>query len=319
MKPWLLDILACPTDACGGHLHPHDEPDATPGGSDGLLRCARCEALFPVLNGVPILTPVPGHWLATYRESALAALAEHGTVRRRTVEIIDAFAEPHAAAEPLRFGDDWVLAERSGSAALAPPAGDGPSVDAYRAFLEQAQTGGPAAALLALLGDSLTGPALEVGPGAGLLTRSLAARAPRLVVCDVSLRSVLLTLERTGEQGGAMSKVAGAVAEAETLQLHPGSVCTVVAANVIDLLDDPGAFLESVAAALPRGGRLALTTPDPDLGMPGGGGPTAVERAIEEAGLKVLVARDGIPWVRAHSGRRHEVYFVRAVLATRKR
>jgi uncharacterized protein YbaR (Trm112 family)/SAM-dependent methyltransferase len=320
MKSWLLDILACPIDACAGELRAHEEPSLPEGGGDGLLRCAECGALYPVLNGVPVLTPSPGQWLASYRESALAALAEHGTVSRSTVDIIDAFAEPHAGAEPLRFGDDWVSAERSGSLVLTPPAGDGPSVDAYRAFLEQAQPAGPAAAVLALLGDTIPGPVLEVGPGAGILTRSLAARAPRLVVCDLSLRSVLLSLERTAERGGPSGSVAGAVAEAEALAVHPGSIRTIVAANVVDLLDDPAAFLEGAAAALAKGGRLVVTTPDPELGMPPAGeGVTALEHAIAEAGLEVLVARDGIPWVRAHSSRRHEVYFVRAVLAKKKR
>jgi len=110
MKSWLLDILACPVDACGGHLQTHEEPSLGSSGADGLLRCGECGALYPVLNGVPVLTPMPGQWLASYRESALAALAEHATVTRSTVDIIDAFADVHAGAEPLRFGDDWVSA-----------------------------------------------------------------------------------------------------------------------------------------------------------------------------------------------------------------
>lgn len=317
MKRWLLDILACPADGCGGQLRAGDASVLGEHAQDGVVRCDDCGAPYPVLSGVPILTPSPGQWLATYHESALAALAEMGTITRATIELVETFAEPHFGTEPLRFGDDWVATERAGSSVLPRPAGDGPSVDAYRAFLEQAQTAGPAPALLALLGDALPGTVIEVGPGAGLLTRSLAARARRLVVCDLSLRAVLLSLERTGDRSGA---VAGAVVEAETLALHPDAVLAVVAANVVDLLDDPLAFLTHVADALPENGRLALTTPDPDLGFP----PTdddasPLERAIADAGLAVLTARDGIPWVRAHSRRRHEVYFVRAILARKAR
>jgi SAM-dependent methyltransferase len=126
------------------------------------------------------------------------------------------------------------------------------------------------------------------------------------VVVDRSLRAVLRATDGTD--------AIGVVGEAEALPIREKGFATVVAANVVDLLDDPGAFLEGVARALRPQGRLVLSTPDPALGLRGGTD-EAVRDLVEAAGLSIVQDLDGMPWVRSHGPRHHQVYLVRVLVA----
>lgn len=310
MDAWLLEVAACPLADCGGRLA------IAPGGSGagrlrvGLLACTACKALYPVLAGVPILVPDPTAWLGSYRESVLASLAEHGAASTEAVSLIDSFTAAAAGAEPLRFGDDWTASEVGGAPVLRPPAGS-EAAAAFERFLEAAAGAGPDETLLELLDGDL-GCVWEVGCGAGTLSQRLRRRAQRLVVSDLSLRAVLRAREAACAEPGA--PVAAAVVDAESLGLAPGAVTTVVAAELLDLLDHPERFVAGVADALADGGRLAIATPAPELGAPGEDDDVLGE-VIEAAGLERLVERDAVPWIRAHDRRYFQVYFARVIIA----
>lgn len=309
MQAWLLEVAACPLTDCGGRL------EIRPGGHEaggrlrvGLLGCSACKSLYPVLAGVPILVPDPGAWLAGYRESVLAALAEAGEAPPEAVSLIDSFCRAVPGAEPLRFGDDWTAAE-AGAAPVRPPE-DGEAARAFAAFLEAAAGSGPDDTLLALL-DGELGTVWEVGCGAGTLSRRLRPRADRLVISDLSLRAVLRARDAAGAVTGA--PVASAVVDAESIGLLPGAVDTVVAAELVDLLDHPERFVAGIADALAVGGRLALATPAPSLGEPGDD--DVLAEVIASAGLAIAEERDAVPWIRAHDRRYYQVYFARVVIA----
>ena len=311
---WVLDVLACVRDDCRGRLA------VVPGGASrggrlmsGQLGCTRCRTPYPVIGGVPLLLPRPDHWVASYRESILAALAEHGLASRAAVAAVQACAERAPHAEPLRFGDDWTAAE---GAALRRgwPQPEGSSAAAeFAAFLRTAAGASPDQHLLSLLPDRLD-TALEIGCGAGTLARPLRARAERLVLADLSLRAVLRSLAAARRVRGG--EIAGAVIDAEHLRLRRGAVRTAVAAEVVDLLEQPGLFLDELAAGIPRGGRAVFATPAPDLGDADAGA-DLFAHAVAASGFRVEAELDGIPWVRAHSARNYQVYFVRALLARR--
>ena len=112
---------------------------------------------------------------------------------------------------------------------------------------------------------------------------------------------------RAALEGG---DVEGVVLDAQQLPFKRGVAEVVVAEHLVDLLDDPGRFLEGVRATLARGGRLLLTTSEPSLG-------TGEERALDalavEAGLRVKSSADGLPWLRVNSPRFVETYLVRAL------
>jgi SAM-dependent methyltransferase len=95
-----------------------------------------------------------------------------------------------------------------------------------------------------------------------------------------------------------------------------GAFATVVAANVVDLLDDPATFLDEVALALRPGGRFVCTTPDPALGVSHGSDEALVD-LIEAAGLRIVSDEDDLPWLRVHGPRHVQVYAVRKVVAAR--
>src|SRR5262245_39764596 len=103
---WILDVVACPQQGCGGRLLA--EPLR---GGAGTLRCRRCRARYPVLGSVPVLVPAPAHWVAAYRDAVVSALAEHGAAGREALRIVDAFAAAAPEAEASRFGDDWIAAD----------------------------------------------------------------------------------------------------------------------------------------------------------------------------------------------------------------
>ena len=318
MHDWVTDLLACPAGACGGRLV------VRPGGRtsrdqlrDGVLGCRLCSAVYPVLGGVPVIVANPAAWAARYRDSILAALAESQRASKQAVELVEVFADaaaaalPDSALEPMRFGDDWVADEAAGFDADAVP-GDRPATGLFRAFVSEAAVDDPVRVVLRLLGGRAArlGTVIELGTGAGFLGRALRARADRLVVADLSLRAVLRAARYAGRGAGA--PVAGAVIDADTLALHKRKVDTIAAANLIDLLDDPSAFLAAAAAGLKKRGSLVLTTPDPSLGTSDDG---ALDDLLDGAGFAAADQADGVPWLRPHSDRHVQVYFSRVVLA----
>jgi len=257
---------------------------------------------------VPVLVPSPADYCASFRESVLAALAEHGLATAEAVRVVQAFADA-GRGDAQRFGDDWTAEEFRG--APPPPMVPGPASDALAGLDVAAALHGPAAWLEARLGSPKV--AVELGCGAGARAERLARSARRLVVGDLSMRAVLQARARAF-RGAA--DVAAVVLDANALPLAPGAVDVLVAENVADLLDEPARFFEAAAAALSAKGRVLLTTPEPTVGS---GDDGLLERLARAAGLEVGAMDDGLPWMRVNSTRHLEVYIVRAMELRRKR
>lgn len=299
LAEWLPDVLGCAM--CGERLL--FDPR-------GVLACSDCGSMFPVLAGVAVIVPQPEVWLAARRDAVLASLAEAGLAAPEVIELCDLFAGAARGADPVRFADDWVAAETG-----APwPEVPADHADSFGAFVDAARDNRPAALVPRLLSGDPIGAVLELGVGAGEVAAALAADAERMLVADLSLRAVLRTLSRVREIAPDL-ELAGAVVDADALRLRPASIDTVVAANLIDLLDYPEGLVEEVAAGLRPDGRLVLTTPDPALGDP-----MDEERLlplIERAGLAIAADEPFVPWLRPHRDREWQVYFVRALVARR--
>jgi SAM-dependent methyltransferase len=261
------------------------------------LTCEECEVEYPILGGVPLLVPSPEDWAATYRDAALAALAESGRADRESVHTIVELARFSDPDDRLAFGDDWTDSERYARPAPRLQLG-AEALEAYDEFLNVMR--GPDAVLLEMLGDRV-GDCLELGPGAGSLSSELATRSSSFLVADLSLRSVFLALERAGGEGAVM--------DASWLALAPESLDTIVAANVIDLVDEPRELLERSMEALRPGGQLLLTTPAPERGL------AALSEGLE---MDVTHFIDGVPWLRPISARHHEIYAVQIVSARKR-
>lgn len=290
---WWWKVLACPR--CQGKLTP----------AQNLVRCAACGP-FPVLGDVPILVADPATYCAEFHDSILAALAEQGLATREAVHVVRAFAAG-AEAEPQRFGDDWTVAEANGEAPPQPVRGAGRS--ALATLQQVADEEGPSQWILRQV--KRVELALEVGCGAGARSEVLAQRVQRLLVGDWSLRAVL---SARGRASRGLAEVVGVVMNAQALPLAAEVVDLLVAENVVDLLDEPFEFLESVRACLAPKGRALVTSPNPSLGSLDDG---ALKALAGRAKLKVLDSRDGLPWLRVNSSRFVEVYLAQALTLSR--
>jgi hypothetical protein len=258
---------------------------------DGVLR-ARSGA-WPVLGGVPVLVPSVHAFVAARREGLIAALVDNGLWTEGDADLLAGFvAGARTTAPELEVSD--FLADEEGPVDVLP----GPSASLVT-LLTQARTLLPEQ-VAARVGR---GRVLEVGCGAGTVTRRM--RGPRVVV-DRSLRALL----QACEDPDALP----VVGDASALPVRSGVFATVVAANVVDVLPDPDTFLTEAHRVLRAGGRLVLSTPDPALGSTSD---DTLELALVAAGFAIDEVLDGIPWVRSHGPRHHQLYVVRLVVATR--
>ncbi len=295
IAPWAFNVLACPR--CGAGLTGKPRKGST----SWVLRCGDCGP-YPVLAGVPILVPEPALWCATFHDAALSALAEADLASREAVHTLRAFAEAAPGAEPSRFSDDWTRAEALGSE--APALTQGPGTDALHELQRVAELQSPG---LWLEHRAPQGVVLEVGCGAGSTSELLASKRRKLLVGDLSLRSVLHAARR--------SSGVPLVLDAQALPIGARALDALVAEHVVDLLDDPEAFFTSAKVALAPTGRLLVATPAPALSAPDGD-ESALQRLALTGGFSTEDSADGLPWLRVNTARFVEVYLVQ-VLALR--
>ena len=99
---------------------------------------------------------------------------------------------------------------------------------------------------------------LDLGCGGGLVAEALAQRGCAVLGVDASLPS-LRTARRHARAGGA--RVAYVSGDAARLPLGDGAVDAVVAADVLEHVDDLAAVLREVARVLRPGGCCCSTRP----------------------------------------------------------
>jgi hypothetical protein len=236
------------------------------------LVCARCGP-YPRLGGVPILVKDPHGWCARYAVDARRTLRAAGLGGQAQLA---RFARHKPDITPESFTDDWTDEEVRGLPPVPFAAG------AAQPLLRRLND---CPSPRTWLGQRLLKAArvVEVGSGAGGLTRQLHADGHAVVSIDISLRAVLLATH-AGAQG--------VVGEATALPVVEADV--VVAENVVDLLDRPAAFLRSAAKVAPR---LLVTSPAPET----------FEHLVSDC-WRVAARVDGLVWLRRNSARFTEVY-----------
>ena len=256
----------------------------------GAVRAGRDTVL--IVDGVPVLLPDPLSWCARHRDAVIAAVATHGGDVPAVVAALDTvIGDARDAQAP--FIDDFTPEEARDA---APP----PLIDAgLQDLLDDGDTPLAFLAHHVPAGDVI----VELGPGAGGLSSLLAPRTrKRLIVVDLSLRSVLLARRAAGARG------LGVVADACLLPIADGAADVVVAENIIDVVDDADAMLSGAHRALRRGGTLALTTPGGEFD-----GGEDLDARVSSAGFRIEEVVDGLRWPRV-IGRRHvEILSLRGV------
>lgn len=256
---------------------------------------------YPLLGGIPVLVPDAAAFLARHRDAVIAALAEEGRVSRATVALLHELVDGVRGDDYEAFAEDWTAREVDTKA----PGFDVPEGTAGELVRGLVRQGNP----WPRIADAVPAEArhvVEVGPGAGPLT-ALLGRDRHVVLLDRSLRA-LFTASRHAKGAQLL------LAEAEALPLAPRSTDAIVAANVIDLLGDPMAFLVRASEALRPGGTLVLTTPDP---WPWEEDPETAEAMLAHVGLSLDVFEDDLLWVREHGPREVQLYRMQLLVARR--
>ena len=231
----------------------------------GVLRCAVCEARYPVLDHLPLLVPDVARYLA---EAGVYLLARDD-LTYAVADLIGGVLPPGSWFDAVRqhlsgyVRDHWADAGDNDG----PPPG---------------QSAALAATGLALAGE-VAGPVVELGAAAGGVTRYLAERLDAPVL-GLDLSAPLARFAGRALRGGRQTfplRMAGtAYAERHVLTQPPsrgtatvwladatvppiadGAAGLVVALNLIDCVADPAAVLRSAAALLRPGGKLVLATP----------------------------------------------------------
>lgn len=231
----------------------------------GVLRCAVCDARYPVVDHLPLLVPDVARYLA---EAGVYLLARDD-LTYAVADLIGGLMPPGSWFDAVRqhlsgyVRDHWAEAADDDG----PPPG---------------QSAALAATGLALAGE-VAGPVVELGAAAGGVTRCLAEwlDAPVLGL-DLSapLARFAVRALRGGRQAFPLRMAGTAYAERHVVTQPPsrgmamvwladatappiadGAAGLVVALNLIDCVADPAAVLRGAASLLRPGGKLVLATP----------------------------------------------------------
>ncbi|MBL4632916.1 MAG: class I SAM-dependent methyltransferase [Kofleriaceae bacterium] len=319
LSPWLLHLCTCLD--CGDALSVTQCTEVDEGGRTrtGILLCSSCERLWPILAGIPLLVDEPATYLAQYRESVLASLAEVNLASSKALSLIDDTIGS-VRADAMRYGDDWTAGEDTAEAhgdTTSDVASDAASDDrgeAKRLYLQLVkcnQEAGVTGTVLSMLGAAQKGLIVEAGPGAGEISRALAERCEQLLLLDFSLRSLLRARTKAHNEEGA--KVGAILCDLSQFDMASECADAIVAANVVDIIDEPQSFLRAASRWLKADSPFVMTTPDPSLGE---GYDEALCEMLESLEYTIDDVRDDIPWLRRHSSRYSQLYWLQAICAS---
>jgi SAM-dependent methyltransferase len=298
--------LVCPVCRAGGLRVEVAVPAGAGAVRHGMLHCGSptCRAARPIIDAVPILVE---DWLA-YARSERWIILRRQDLPPAAGEMLDApLGDDHAERIRQRHLETY---RRSHFGPFSPE-----TVGLNRefaGFLEAAfsryaipANGGPVCAL-------------DAGCATGGYTQMLSGRVDLAIGIDFHFERIRAAVEECP----AASNAAFLVADAEDPPFEPASFDIVLALNLLDAVSLPRRALESLTLCLRPGGLLFLTTPfeysttyserkewisEPEL-IP-----------MLAGDLEILEDRERLPWVLPVSSRRSDVFFVRALVARKRR
>lgn len=347
MRERTMEHLVCPRrgrdgERCGGAVELIEDglPILRAGSKadeilEGITRCSRCAAEYPIISGVLILIDRVDRYLTRFWQTVISSAALHGTVS----EDLTGWLEKRRPDAPgLPSADQHFDVNLPGSMdRLSDLVGGDPRYGTFAKFLKEWQGRSPYDRLAAFsqsLGMS-GGLAVDSGCGAGAMALRLAADADYVIGVDRAFGAVLLArrlllhqprprteyevrlsaeafaLRSTapgiaaaaGRAEGTVLPLANAdflVADSTDLPMEDGSVDTVADANILELQALRESLRES-ARVLKTGGIVLFTDPfkmDPEgFSIEKSDPVESLKRFLEDLGLSVQAEEDFVPWV----------------------
>jgi SAM-dependent methyltransferase len=315
---------------------------------EGVLRCARCGTVYPILSGVAVLVPEPDDYLRRHHNALHRDLSRHGRLSPEVERWLCAHAGAKAGKDD--YGADFRFSQQFERPALVAEAmtegrGGGPS-ELYGPFLDwlrehASETPYDVIARWANDGTRSHRLLLDIGCGAGGLLARVAPHYVTSIGIDLSFLCVLLARKAllhspAGERSyllpqhrgneierplplQRLSNVEAVVADGTALPFPSTLFDTVCSSNLIDIAP-MDATLDEGVRVLADDGMFLLTDPFyfRDGQVPEGEPKTVLRDAFGRRGLEVAGEQDGVPWVWGIYDRHWRIYFNYCVAARRR-
>jgi len=347
-----LDDVVCPGTAgkpCHGRLKvASDKAQAIAEDeiAEGILRCERCAAEYPVLCGVAILVADLAAYLRANYALILSLAMEHGLVIGKAMldylHRAGAHFAKRAEAGAPRAVSDYLCAHYDNVLDLLPPAH--PLLPFLREYYERDIY----TTVISMVAPHLATPGivLDIGCSVGRMTHELATRSRAAYGLDLSFdsvfaaRRVLLGLPtrltryelmrdesvRTERPlNVTIAPNAECVVASGTLLPFATASCDVVAsANVVDVSGDPAGLVREKLRTLAPRGLFVLTDPyrwnvNASVMQWLGGLPSGVAMRMQLTRvLEILAEADDVPWVMRRYDREFLVYFNHCLVARKR-
>jgi SAM-dependent methyltransferase/uncharacterized protein YbaR (Trm112 family) len=335
VKTTLLDQLQCPagTPSCGGPLtaEPWQVEEHT-GSTDireGTLSCDRCTTVYYIVGGVAILLEALPRYLNDHLP-VLRRLAAHGAVSAVMINTLSALAGDPADGPHQRRSDR--LEERYTHAFLGAHYDAAPAADAHplvRAMLEVQAHSGLWTMIQQQLDTIRPSRVLDIGCSVGGVAATAAANGSTALGIDTSFLSIyharrvnlgtpnLMSTYRAYAEGDRFTELPletpcspdndiEFIVASATDRVTTHAYDLICAVNLIDVVPEPGQLLSGLAADIPPGGRMLLTTPYGWSNVPrrnwlGGTSAQSSSEAVREEltalGLSLEWENREVPWV----------------------
>jgi SAM-dependent methyltransferase/uncharacterized protein YbaR (Trm112 family) len=360
MKISSLEQLRCiqshSTSACHGQLEIAATPVTPRIDTDkqelleGLMQCRNCGTTYPVISGVAIMQPRLMSWCRENYHYIQSGAARTGCIGNE----LQHWLEDRQWQLGNRPADNYYETERwisiFTSAHYDSVSSGNDDISALGKYIEsQPQVFEVAEQMIARQLDKPVNRALDVGTNVGGMALRLGAHAREVIGIDTAFNAILTARKIQCGAPAAQTRYRryhdGHHYEERTLAAQSnnaefvlasifdlpfeGSWDLVSALNVIDVVDDPRQFLQTLAELVSEGGLLLLTSPyswgSDDVPMDNWLGasaerPSAVatREAIEQLGFSIVDEIDDIPWVLREHQRWYRVFLNHCILARKQ-
>jgi len=364
VKESTLTDIVCPAEKGETHCHGHlslaedfptlraidDESEIV----EGLLRCTRCRAEYPILCSLAVLLPETLTWLRSNYSTILNVAVEQGITISRSM--LDYLHFNGAHIPPRETSDGWNYSAFNRISLYLCAHYDN-VLDTLSAahplteLLHQYYGRDLYSVLIQMLAPHLypAQHALDIGCNVGRMSRELAAHCGVVYGVDMAFGAAFTARRALLGKPSQLTNYDlfrdGHIRESRLLDLPPLQNAEVLIAsgtnlpfpdsafdvvnssNIIDVVSDPAKLVQEKRRALKDGGIFAMTDPycwEISASIekwPGGrNGITSIEgvHQLLESEFDVIAEKDNVPWVLREHDRKFSIYINHCVVGRKR-